>query len=168
MYTYQSKYPKRAEQTLFWLLLFLGLCLFGFSQMYNVPLPMLYRSIGILSISIALAVHARYLRVSYRYSVEPRPDAPSDAPLDFVVTELSHKRIREVMRISVADVTGIIPCTKKNKKTMREAKKGKTRYELTSFLFPPKACLLLFLDGDRQAAARILADEELLKALNNQ
>lgn len=166
MYEYQPRARKRAERTVFLLLLFLGLCLFGFSEIPNIPLPMLYRSLGILSISISLAVHARYIRVSYRYRIEPRDDASADASLDFVVTEHFGRRFRDVMRISVADVEAIIPCTKQNKKSVREAKKGKCCYELTAFLFPTNAVLILFRDGDRLSVARILTDTRLLELLN--
>jgi len=165
MYEYSPTLTKRKERLISILLLFLGLCLFGFSQVEGIPFPIIYQALGLFSLTATIILISRYLMRRYVYSIVPRENGPADGVPDFVVTEYYGRRISVVCRVSLADVEEILPITKETKKTVREKQKGRLFYDYTADLFSQNRYLLTITDGEHRFSARLLADEELLKWL---
>ena len=165
MYEFVPNVPKRAEQTMFWSFLVLGLLLFGFSSLRWIPLARLYRGLAILFLLASGVLYAHCLNRSYRYRVEPRDGATRGDVPDFVVIERRFRSERVVCRISVADMREILAITKENKRAIRAHRRNSRYYDLTAFLFPPNSYLLLFEDAEQLCTARIFADEHLLSLL---
>ena len=145
--------------------LFLGLSLFGFSQIKSIPFPVIYQLLGLVSLTAFIILVSRYMMRRYVYRVEPRSDGtPSEAP-DFVVTEYYGRRVSVVCRVSVAAIEEILPITRENRKEIKEKQNGRLFYDYTADLYSQNRYLVTVTDGEHRFCARILADEELLKWL---
>lgn len=165
MYQYDPALPKRRERLISIVTLFLGLALFGFSKVNNVPFPVIYQMLGVASLTAFIFLIARYLMRRYVYQVMPRSHAGDGFAPDFVVTEYYGRRVSVVCRISLDDIEQIIPITKENRREWREKQTGKLFYDYTADLFSPNRYLLVVTDGEHRFTARILADETLLNYL---
>ena len=165
MYEYTPELPKRKERLIAILLLFLGLCLFGFSQVDGIPFPIIYQFLALCALAGTIILVSRYLMRFYVYSIVPREDGrEGDAP-DFVVTEYYGRRISVVCRVSLDDIEEILPITKDTKKTVRKLQKERLFYDYTADLFSQNRYLLTITDGEHRFCARLLADDTLLKWL---
>lgn len=164
MYEYAPLLTKRRERLISILLLFLGLGLFGFSQIKGIPFPVIYQMLGVFALTATVILAARYLMRRYVYSVVPQTDEPG-APLDLVITEYYGRRISVVCRVSVSDIEEILPITGDTKKKIREKQQDRLFYDYTADLFSQNRYLVIATDGEHRFCARILANEELLKWL---
>ena len=165
MYEYTPELPKRKERLIAVLLLFLGLCLFGFSQVNGIPFPIIYQFLALCALAATIILVSRYLMRHYVYSIVPREDDREGDTPDFVVTEYYGKRISVVCRVSLDDIEEILPITKETKKTVRGLQKERLFYDYTADLFSQNRYLLTITDDEHRFCARLLADEELLKWL---
>jgi hypothetical protein len=165
MYEYTPALPKRRERLIAILLLFLGVCLFGFSQVNGIPYPIIYQFLALCALTATIILVSCYLMRHYVYSIVPRDGgSETDAP-DFVVTEYYGRRISVVCRVSLDDIEEIVPITKQTKKEIKQKQKGRLFYDYTADLFSQNRYLLLITDGEHCFCARLLADETLLKCL---
>lgn len=162
MYEYAPVLTKRKERLIAILSLFMGLMLFGFSQINGIPFPVIYQLVGIAFIAAFIILISRYLMRRYVYAIEAAGE--NTAP-DFVVTEYYGRRISVVCRISVTDIEEILPITRENRKELRAKQKGRFYYDYTADLFSQNRYLITVTDGEHHFCARILADEELIKWL---
>ena len=97
---------KRREKHLVLLLAILGILLFALSGLPGMLLPALWQILAVASLTFAVYVLALCLLRRYVYAIEPRENAPAEAPLDLTVTQICGKRRTVVARFSV-NITAI-------------------------------------------------------------
>lgn len=156
---------KRREKHLVLLLMILGILLFALSGLPGMLLPGLWQLFAVASLAFAIYVLALCLLRRYVYALEPRENAPAEAPLDFTVTELRGKRRTVVARFSVEDLREIRPITDGNRRTVAKEMRGKRCFDYSGVLFAePTAYIEAEVSGET-VFVKILAEERFLGAL---
>ena len=156
---------KRREKHLVFLLTILGILLFVISGLPGMLLPGLWQLFAVASLAFAIYVLALCLLRRYVYALEPRENAPAEAPLDFTVTELRGKRRTVVARFSVEDLREIRPITDGNRRTVAKEMRGKRCFDYSGVLFAePTAYIEAEVSGET-VFVKILAEERFLGAL---
>lgn len=156
---------KRREKHLVFLLTILGILLFVLSGLPGMLLPGLWQLFAVASLAFAIYVLALCLLRRYVYALEPRENAPAEAPLDFTVTELRGKRRTVVARFSVEDLREIRPITDGNRRTVAKEMRGKRCFDYSGVLFAePTAYIEAEVSGE-SVFVKILAEERFLGAL---
>lgn len=156
---------KRREKHLVFLLTILGILLFVLSGLPGMLLPGLWQLFAVASLAFAIYVLALCLLRRYVYALEPRENAPAEAPLDFTVTELRGKRRTVVARFSVEDLREIRPITDGNRRTVAKEMRGKRCFDYSGVLFAePTAYVEAEVSGE-SVFVKILAEERFLGAL---
>ena len=156
---------KRREKHLVFLLMILGILLFVISGLPGMLLPGLWQLFAVASLAFAIYVLALCLLRRYVYALEPRENAPAEAPLDFTVTELRGKRRTVVARFSVEDLREIRPITDGNRRTVAKEMRGKRCFDYSGVLFAePTAYIEAEVSGET-VFVKILAEERFLGAL---
>lgn len=156
---------KRREKHLVFLLTILGILLFVISGLPGMLLPGLWQLFAVASLAFAIYVLALCLLRRYVYALEPRENAPAEAPLDFTVTELRGKRRTVVARFSVEDLREIRPVTEGNRRAVAKEMRGKRCFDYSGVLFAePTAYIEAEVSGET-VFVKILAEERFLGAL---
>ena len=156
---------KRREKHLVFLLTILGILLFVISGLPGMLLPGLWQLFAVASLAFAIYVLALCLLRRYVYALEPRENAPAEAPLDFTVTELRGKRRTVVARFSVEDLREIRPITDGNRRAVAKEMRGKRCFDYSGVLFAePTAYIEAEVSGET-VFVKILAEERFLGAL---
>ena len=159
---------KRREKHLVFLLTILGILLFvisGLPEMFGDSMLWIWQFFAVASFAFAIYVLARCLLRRYVYALEPRENAPAEAPLDFTVTELRGKRRTVVARFSVEDLREIRPITDGNRRTVAKEMRGKRCFDYSGVLFAePTAYIEAEVSGE-SVFVKILAEERFLGAL---
>lgn len=165
MYEYAPKSKKTKEKVVLGLTLVLAAACFGVSQIEQIPYPAIYQLLMIFSLVGTVMITARCLMRNYIYRVEPRENGGEGDLPDFTITEYYGNRVTVVCRISVGDIRGITPVTKKNRDAISAMQKKKRAYYYTGELQSANAYVLTVEQDEDEFFLRICADEGLLQAL---
>ncbi len=165
MYEYAPISPKKREKTVTFLTSGLAVLLFGFSQIPNIPYPVIYQLLALGAATVAILFTTQYLMRRYVYRVEPREGADENAPLDLVVTEYYGRRVSVVCRISVEDIESVTRVTAGNRRELAAREKGRQGFHYCGEWRAENCYLLCVRHEDAAFFLRILADEMLLSYL---
>ncbi|MBQ7346430.1 MAG: hypothetical protein IJW55_00580 [Clostridia bacterium] len=165
MYEYTPKTQKKKEFLIVAILSVAAAFLFCCSTLPSCLYPSLWQLTCVFLLVAVIMLVSKCLLRSFVYRVAPREDVEGDAPPDFTVTECYGKRSAVVCRISVADIEAVTPVTPQNRKALAAMGKGKSVYRYFSELSPQNLCWLTVRDGDNLFYIRIVADENLISAL---
>ena len=162
MYRYTPQEPKRREAAITLTVLILSIATLAASKIPDILFPTLLQLVGLCLLAAFLLLTLACLLSRYTYCIEPRDDGIiTDVP-DFVILYQQGKRIGTVCRISVSDVESVAHITRKKRRALAKATKGRRIYHYTDRINPPNLYLLTVRDGERRYAIRIVADERLL------
>lgn len=156
---------KRREKHLVLLLAILGILLFALSGLPGMLLPALWQILAVASLTFAVYVLALCLLRHYVYAIEPRENAPAEAPLDFTVTQICGKRRTVVARFSVEDLREIRPVTPGNRRTIAQELRGKRCFDYSGVLFAESTAYVEAEVSGETVFVKIFAEERFLGAL---
>ena len=159
---------KRREKHLVFLLTILGILLFvisGLPGMFGDSVLWIWQFFAVASLAFAVYVLALCLLRHYVYAIEPRENAPAEAPLDFTVTQICGKRRTVVARFSVEDLREIRPVTPGNRRTIAQEMRGKRCFDYSGVLFAESTAYVEAEVSGETVFVKIFAEERFLGAL---
>ena len=161
MYAYRPQFEKKKEKLLCLALAVLGVVLYGSSQIPNAPFPGVIQILGMGCFVAAVLVVTMCLMRCYDYVLEEN----EKGTVDFIITEHYGRRSMVVCRVSLSDVSRVIPLTKDTGEQRKALKKEGSHYSYTGVLFEEKRYLVEMNAHDEHFFVIICADETLLKLL---
>jgi len=164
MYEYIPNSKKKKELWLVAILSVTAAVLFTCSKQSFCPYPALWQTASVVLLVEVVMLVSNCLLRSFVYRVAPREDAP-DAPCDFTVVERRGKQHSTVCRISVGDITQILPITAENRKQLTKETRGKPTYRYYAELSPQPLFRLTVQNEEELFYLFIIADERLMEML---
>ena len=163
MYAYRPQFEKKKEKLLSLSLAFVGVVLYGSSQIPGAPFPGLIQILGIAFLAVAILIISMCIMRRYDYVLE----ADENGKTDFIITEYYGRRTMVVCRVRLSDVCSVLPITKDTEEQRKALKKEGTHYSYTGVLFDEKRYLVEMNAHGEHVFVTICADERLVELLSS-
>ena len=163
MYAYRPQFEKKKEKLLSLSLAFVGVVLYGSSQIPGAPFPGLIQILGIAFLAVAILIISMCIMRRYDYVLE----ADENGKTDFIITEYYGRRTMVVCRVRLSDVCSVLPITKDTEEQRKALKKEGTHYSYTGVLFEEKRYLVEMNAHGEHVFVTICADERLVELLSS-
>ena len=162
MYAYRPKFEKKKEKLIAYFLITLGFALYITSRFPKLPLPGGWQILSVFCFAAAILLISMCLLRRYDYVLKQT----ENGKVDFIITEYYGRRTTVVCRVSLSDISSVLPLTNETKEQYKALKKQGTHYSYTGLLFDEPRYLVEMQAHGEHVFVRICADETLLKLLS--